>query len=38
MLVQARRERVRWFYESGRVQVGPKVAKKVEEVKEDADD
>ena len=38
MLVQARRERVRWFYESGRVQVGPKVAKKVEEVKEDEDD
>ena len=31
MLVQARRERVRWFYETNRVQVGPKVVKKVEE-------
>ena len=38
MLVQARRERVRWFYEADRVQKGPKVTKKVEEVQEDADD
>ena len=38
MLMQARRERVSWFYEVDRVQKGPKVAKKVEEVKEDADD
>ena len=38
MLVQARRERVRWFYETNRVQVGPKVTKKVEETQEDQDD
>jgi hypothetical protein len=38
MLVQARRERVAFFYETDRVQKGPKVAKKVEEVKEDEDD
>ena len=38
ILMQARRERVAWFYETVRVQKGPKVAKKVEEVKEDADD
>jgi len=38
MLVQARRERVRWFYETDRVHKGPKVVKKVEEVQEDADD
>jgi len=38
MLMQARRERVSWFYEVDRVQKGPKVAKKVEEVQEDADD
>ena len=31
MLIQARRERVRWFYETNRVQVGPKVVKKVED-------
>ena len=37
MLTQARRERVRWFYETNRVQVGPKVTKKVEEVQEDQD-
>ena len=37
MLMQARRERVRWFYETNRVQVGPKVIKKVEEVQEDQD-
>ena len=38
MLMQARRERVAFFYETDRVQKGPKVAKKVEEVKDDADD
>ena len=27
MLMQARKERVAWFYETGRVQVGPKVTK-----------
>jgi hypothetical protein len=37
MLIQARRERVRWFYETNRVQVGPKVIKKAEEVQEDQD-
>ena len=37
MLMKARRERVRWFYETDRVQVGPKVIKKVEEVQEDQD-
>ena len=31
MLMQARSERVRWFYETNRVQVGPKVVKKVED-------
>ena len=36
MLMQARRERVRWFYETNRVQVGPKVTKK-EEVQEEED-
>ena len=34
MLMQARRERVRWFYETNRVQVGPKVIKKTEEVQD----
>jgi hypothetical protein len=38
MLVQARRERVAFFYETDRVQKGPKVAKKVEEVQDDEDD
>ena len=38
MLMNARRERVSFFYEANRVQKGPKVAKKVEEVQEDADD
>ena len=38
MLLQARRERVAFFYEAGRVQKGPKVSKKVEEAQEDADD
>ncbi len=28
MLLQARKERVKWFYETKRVQVGPKVTKK----------
>jgi|TARA_B100001094_G_C17949633_1_gene679856 dsDNA-binding SOS-regulon protein len=37
MLMTARRERVQWFYETKRVQVGPKVTKK-EEVQEDIDD
>jgi hypothetical protein len=37
MLMQARRERVRWFYETNRVQVGPKLIKKVEEVQKDQD-
>ena len=35
LLVQARRERVKFFYETGRVQVGPK--KKAEEVQEEDD-
>ena len=38
ILMQARKERVKFFYESNRVQVGPKVTKKVEEVQEDKDD
>ena len=38
MLLQARKERVKWFYETKRVQVGPKVTKKVEETQEDQDD
>jgi len=37
MLVQARRERVKFFYESNRVQVGPKVIKKAEPPQEDQD-
>jgi hypothetical protein len=37
MLLQARRERVKWFYETNRVQVGPKVIKKEEVVQEDQD-
>jgi len=37
MLIQARRERVRWFYETDRVQVGPKVTKKEEPAQEDQD-
>ena len=37
MLMQARRERVRWFYETDRVQVGPKVTKKEEPAQEDED-
>ena len=38
MLMQARRERVAWFYETDRVQKGPKVTKKAEEVQDNADD
>ena len=34
MLMQARRERVAWFYETNRVQVGPKVTK----IKPDSDE
>ena len=37
LLLQARKERVRFFYESKRVHFGPKVTKKVEEVQEDQD-
>lgn len=36
MLVVARRERIKWFYETNRVQKGPKISvKKVEEVQEE---
>ena len=35
MLLQARKERVKFFYESNRVQVGPKIVKKVEETPEE---
>ena len=38
MLLQARRERVAFFYESNRVQVGPKVIKKAEPPQEDQED
>ena len=37
LLMQARKERVKFFYESKRVHFGPKVTKKVEEVQEDQD-
>ena len=37
MLMKARRERVAFFYESNRVQVGPKVIKKAEPEQEDQD-
>ena len=37
MLMQARRERVAAFYETNRVQVGPKVTKKAEPAQEDQD-
>ena len=37
MLMQARRERVACFYETNRVQVGPKVTKKAEPAQEDQD-
>ena len=37
LLLQARKERVKFFYESNRVQVGPKVVKKVEDTQEDQD-
>lgn len=35
MLLQARKERVKFFYESNRVQVGPKIVKKVEKTPEE---
>ena len=36
MLMQARRERIQFFYETDRVQKGPKISiKKVEEVQEE---
>ena len=35
MLVEARRERVKYFYENDMVQKGPKVMKKKEEEQED---
>lgn len=34
MLLQARRERVKWFYETNRVQIGPKVTKEKEKEEE----
>ena len=37
MLMQARRERVAWFYETNRVQIGPKVTKKEEDTHKDQD-
>ena len=37
MLMQARKERVAWFYETNRVQIGPKVTKKEEDTQEDQD-
>jgi hypothetical protein len=37
ILLQARRERVRYFYDNGLVQVGPKVTKKVEQKQEEED-
>mgnify|MGYP000001686219 FL=1 len=37
MLMQARRERVAFFYETKRVQVGPKISVKKEEVQEEED-
>lgn len=38
MLLQARRERVKWFYETNRVQIGPKIVKKEEDTQEDQED
>ena len=35
ILLQARKERVKFFYETKRVQVGPKIVKKVEETPEE---
>ena len=35
MLMQARKERVAWFYETGRVQVGPKGTKEKEKEQEE---
>tara|TARA_B100000085_G_scaffold283635_1_gene314753 strand:+ start:923 stop:1144 length:222 start_codon:yes stop_codon:yes gene_type:complete len=37
MLMQARRERVKYFYENDLVQKGPRVEKKAVEVQEDQD-
>tara|TARA_B100000085_G_scaffold251698_1_gene248905 strand:- start:3222 stop:3449 length:228 start_codon:yes stop_codon:yes gene_type:complete len=37
MLLQARRERVNWFYETNRVQIGPKVTKEKEKGQEQED-
>lgn len=37
MLLQARRERVSWFYETNRVQIGPKVTKEKEKEQEQED-
>lgn len=37
MLMQARRERVKYFYENNLVQKGPRVEKKTVEVQEDQD-
>ena len=37
VLMRARRERVKFFYESNRVQVGPKIIKKAEPEQEDQD-
>ena len=36
MLMQDRRERVAWFYETDRVQKGPKVTKKEEQQEEES--
>ena len=36
ILIQARRERVAWFYETDRVQKGPKVTKKEEQQEEES--
>ena len=38
MLLQARRERVKWFYETNRVQIGPKIVKKEEDTQENQED
>ena len=38
ILLQARRERVQYFYDNNLVQIGPKVIKKAEPVQEDLDD
>ena len=38
ILLQARRERVQYFYDNNLVQIGPKVIKKAEPAQEDLDD